>query len=245
VPTRRGDIVALTLDAQLSQGLRDLALKNDCSLFMLLAALLQIQMHLLSGQSDIVIGTPVAGRQRLELESQVGFYLNLLPLRLRHEGDGSFVDVLTQMRGIVLDALTHQAYPFDRLVEEMPGYRPANRHPLFDVLLILQNNEPLRLALPGIEARALRDVSASAKYDLNFMVEDKPALELLLEYAADLFDAPSAERIARQFGTLAAAVVDDPLATVTMLAERIGLAAAPSPVLAPEGERAQLLAEGW
>jgi amino acid adenylation domain-containing protein len=244
-PTRRGDIVAVTLDADLSSRLRELALSHEASLFMVLAALVQVQMHLLSGQADVVVGTPVAGRQRLELEPQVGFYLNLLPLRLMHDGSQTFAATLAAMRAVALDALAHQAYPFDRLVEESAGATPANRHPLFDVLLILQNNEPLRLDLADVDARALRDVSITAKYDLNFMFEDKPSLELLLEYAVDLFDRSTAANIAREFAALAAAVANDPRITVAELAERIGRSAAMPPMIAAGAGRAQLLAESW
>jgi non-ribosomal peptide synthetase component F len=202
-------------------------------------------MHLLSGQADVVIGTPVAGRQRLELEPQVGFYLNLLPLRAAHDSGRMFVTVLADMRGVVLDALAHQAYPFDRLVEEIAGPRAANRHPLFDVLLILQNNDPLRLDLQDVKARALRDVSITAKYDLNFMFEDKPSLELLLEYAVDLFDRSSAADIAQEFVALAAAVANDPRLTVAELADRIGRPAATPPMIVAGADRAQLLAGSW
>jgi hypothetical protein len=244
-PTRRGDIVALTLDADLSSQLRELALSHEASLFMVLAALVQVQMHLLSGQADIVVGTPVAGRQRFELEPQVGFYLNLLPLRLMHDGSRIFAATLAEMRAVVLDALAHQAYPFDRLVEETAGPTPANRHPLFDVLLILQNNDPLRLDLADINARALRDVSITAKYDLNFMFEDKPSLELLLEYAVDLFDRSSAADIAQEFVALAAAAANDPRITVAELAERIGRPPAMPPMIAAGADSTQLLAESW
>ena len=244
-PTSRGDIVALALDAGLSSQLRELALSHEASLFMVLAALVQVQMHLLSGQADITVGTPVAGRQRLELEPQVGFYLNLLPLRLMHDGGRTFAATLAEMRTVVLDALAHQAYPFDRLVEESAGPTPANRHPLFDVLLILQNNDPLRPDLADIDARPLRDVSITAKYDLNFMFEDKPSLELLLEYAVDLFDRSSAADIAQEFVALAAAVANDPRITVAELAERIGRAAAMPPMIAAGADRPQLLAESW
>jgi acyl carrier protein len=222
VPSRRGDIVNVTLDEGLSRRLRELALSHETSLFMVLATLVHIQMHLMSGKADITIGTPVAGRQRLELEPQVGFYLNLLPL----------------------DALTHQAYPFDRLVEEIGGAWPANRHPLFDVLLILQNNDPLRLDLPEVKVRALKDVSITAKYDLNFMFEDRPSLELLLEYAVDVFDRSTAAGITQDLVALAAAVAENPSITLPEFADRIGRPPA-APVLGGDADAAQSFVESW
>ena len=212
----------VTLDERLSRRLRELALGHEASLFMVLATLVHVQMHLLSGKADIVVGTPVAGRQRLELEAQVGFYLNLLPLRATHDSSRTFAAALANMRAVVLDALAHQAYPFDRLVEEIGGVWPANRHPLFDVLLILQNNDPLRLDLPDVTTQPLRDVSITAKYDLNFMFEDRPSLELLLEYAVDLFDRSTAANIARDLVALAAAVAEDPRTPLPEPADRHG-----------------------
>jgi amino acid adenylation domain-containing protein len=244
VPTQRGDIVAITLDERLSRQLRELALEHEASLFMVLATLVHVQMHLLSGKADVTIGTPVAGRHLLELEPQVGFYLNLLPLRAAHDSSRTFAAALADMRAVVLDAFAHQAYPFDRLVEEIGGVWPANRQPLFDVLLILQNNDPLRLDLPDVKAQALRDVSITAKYDLNFMFEDRPLLELLLEYAVDLFDHSSAASIAQDLAALAAAVAEDPSITLAELADRTGRSAAAA-MIARDSGAAQLLAESW
>jgi amino acid adenylation domain-containing protein len=247
VPSGRGGIVHATLGEEVSAALRVLARNHGATLFMVLSALVQVQLHLLSGQDDIVLGTPVAGRQTVELERQIGFYLNLLPLRTRLGGDVSFQGLLSTVRSTVLDAFTHEAFPFDRLVEELEPPRQDGRHPLFDVLLILQNNEPVRLDLPGVATTILRDASISAKYDLNYMVEDKPALELLLEYSADLFNEATAQRIADAFAELAEAVAADPGIAVAGLHTRF----APTPPaavmahLTDAGGGEDLLMEGW
>lgn len=220
-----GAIVDAGLDQPLSDALRALARAHDTTLFVVLAALVRAHLHLLSGDTDIVLGTPVAGRDRVELEGLIGFHLNLLPLRARTGGTACVAALIESERAAALDAFAHQTHPFDRLVEELDPPRLPGRQPLFDVILILQNNDPPRLSLPGVEARLIRDVSVSAKYDLNYMVEDRPALHLALEYATDLFDPATAERLARQFVALARAATETPEATLAELRERAGLAA--------------------
>lgn len=228
-----GAIVDAPLDQPLSDALRALARAHDTTLFVVLAALVRAHLHLLSGDTDIVLGTPVAGRDRVELEGLIGFHLNLLPLRLRTGGNASVAALIDAERAAALDAFAHQAHPFNRLVEELDPPRLPGRQPLFDVVLILQNNEPPRLSLPGVEARLIRDVSVSAKYDLNYMVEDRPALHLALEYATDLFDPTTAERLARQFVALARAATETPGATLAELREPAGLAAPAEAVPVP------------
>jgi acyl carrier protein len=221
-PTHRGGIASVTFGASLSEGLRAFAVKHDVSLFMVMTALVQLQMHLLSGQPDIVIGTPVAGRQHIELEHQIGLYLNLLPLRLAHDGEQAFSQLLAAARTTVLEALQHQSLPFDCLVEAIGITPMPSRQPLFDVLLILQNNAAPHLDLRGLRSRILADVTVSAKYDLNYMIEDRTEIELLLEYSSDLFDHETAVRMAEEFVAIAAAVVETPGMTATDVAKELG-----------------------
>ncbi|PWC90784.1 hypothetical protein TSH100_01765 [Azospirillum sp. TSH100] len=243
-----GAIVNVTLDTALTAGINALARRHDTTLFVVLAALVRAQMHLLSGDTDIVVGTPVAGRALVELEGLIGFHLNLLALRVAVPTDMPFDGLLAAEHAMALDAFTHQAYPFDRLVEELNPPREAGRQPLFDVLLILQNNEPLRLSLPGAVTAPIRDVSVSAKYDLNYMFEDRSEIELALEYAADLFDRDTAGRLAGQFVDLARAAVDVPSATLAELGDMAGLTAASgamAPALLLTGSADDELMDAW
>jgi len=222
-PSGRGGIVTAIVDEATSVRLRHLARERDAGLLTVLAALLHVQAHILTGAADVTIGTPVAGRDHVDLEGQIGFYLNLLALRATVVGDRSFNRLLDEERTVVLDAFAHQSHPFDRLVEDVDPPRGAGRHPLFDCLLILQNNDPLRLSLDGVEAEPIRDAGVSAKCDLNYMIEDRPALELNLEFAADLFDEATAARFAEQFVALARAVAEDPDRTPADLRSLLGL----------------------
>ncbi len=211
-PSGAGRIVPAIMDDALTAGLNALARRADTSLFVLLTALVRLHLALLSGDEDIVIGTPVAGRDRLELEPQVGFYLNMLALRGQVREGAAFADLLAAERALVLDAFAHQAFPFDALVEAVGPAEEEGRAPLFDVVVILQNNDPVRLDLGSATGIALRDASVSAKYDLNFMFEEKPHLELLLEYSSDLFDAETIAALAGDFVRLARTVVAAPQA---------------------------------
>jgi iturin family lipopeptide synthetase A len=247
---RAGAIVPFALGTALSRDLRDLARRHDASLFALLGALVRVQLALLSGQDDVTIGTPVAGRNLLELEGQVGFYLNLLALRGSVAPDDTMRDVLRAERALVLDAFAHDAYPFDLLVEDLARPPEPGRQPLFDVLLILQNNEPAVLDLAGSTARPLTDTSVSAKYDLNYMVEGEDELTLLLEYAADLFDPGTARAIAEDFAILARAAVADPGVTVGQLRLLVRRDTAlpeiiPDALAAAHGAEAVDHADGW
>ena len=208
-PSQAGALLQVRLEPALAAALEARARAADCSLFMLLLAILQVQLHALSGADEVVIGTPVAGRNHVDLEAQIGFYLNLLPLRLGLGGASRFSELLASARAVALDAFAHQDYPFDRLVEELAPVRIPGRQPLFDLLLILQNNDPPRLALPGARTELLRDATVSAKYDLNYMFERDDGLSLTIEYATELFDAPTVERFAAEFQRIAAIVAVD------------------------------------
>ncbi|MFG1420391.1 amino acid adenylation domain-containing protein [Roseixanthobacter liquoris] len=211
-PSGAGRIVPAIMDDALTVALNAVARRADTSLFVLLTALVRLHLALLSGDEDIVIGTPVAGRDRLELEPQVGFYLNMLALRGQVREGVAFADLLAAERALVLDAFAHQGFPFDALVEAVGPAEEEGRAPLFDVVVILQNNDPVRLDLGAATGVALRDASVSAKYDLNFMFEEKPHLELLLEYSSDLFDAETIAAMAADFVRLARAVTAAPQA---------------------------------
>ena len=220
VPSGRGAIEYRVFDETVSAALRDLAARHQATLFMVLTALLQTQMSLRSGQDHIVVGTPVAGRDTVEVESQVGFYLNMVAMRAVLHGEASFVSHVKAVRSAVIEAFDHATLPFDRLVEDLDVSPLPGRHPLFDVVLILQNNDPVTLDLPGIVAHPLRDETVSAKYDLNYMIDDKPALELLLEYALDLFDPATGAALADEFVALARTVVAEPEISLTDLRSR-------------------------
>jgi len=214
----RGGMVTTAFDREVSTALRTLAREEGTSLFAVLTALVFAQLHGLSRQNDITIGTPVAGRSREELEGQIGFYLNMLPLRQRLEPGMSFRELTRRTATVAVAALDNRDYPFDLLVEDLGPTVEPGRSPLFDVVLILQNLDPVRLELEGARTTTARDASVSAKYDLNYMVEERETLELLLEYAADIFDEKTATRFADGLVRAAETVVGDPNASLETVA---------------------------
>ncbi|HYH08468.1 MAG TPA: amino acid adenylation domain-containing protein [Thermoanaerobaculia bacterium] len=210
----RGAMIVRTFDAQLSEALRTLAREQQTTLFAVTTAVLTLLLAQRSGQRDVVVGTPIAGRNHVDLEAQVGFYLNLLPLRTRVDRTESVRALVRSATETIAGAFEHQDYPFDLLVENLGGARDASHHPLFDVLHILQNNERMRMDLRGVRIEERPDRSASAKYDLNFMIEDRPLLELKLEYSSDLFDRATAASLADDYLRIAQAMTSRPDAAV-------------------------------
>jgi amino acid adenylation domain-containing protein len=206
-------------EIRLPGGLRDqaaaLARTRGASLFMVLLAAFQALLHRLSGQDDLSVGTPVAGRNRAEIENLIGFFVNTLVLRSDGSGDPSFETFLTRTRGRALGAMAHQDVPFERLVEELAPERDLARSPLFEVVFTLQNavnsGGGMRLELPGVTLSALPIETGIAKFDLTLSLAEAPdGLEGSLEYSRDLFDRPTVTRLAGHFETFLAAALAEP-----------------------------------
>ena len=178
-----------------SKEIRDAAVKisqvHDASLFMTLLASTNVLLHLYSGQRDLVVGTPIAGRNHSELESQIGLFTNTLAIRTQLKKHQSFADLLIQTRETLLEAYRHQQYPFDLLVEQLDLVRDMSRSPLFDVLVVLQNTslEGTFAQIEGVEIENYGVEDELAKYDLTFnFSESEEGLYLKLNYNTDLFE---------------------------------------------------------
>src|SRR6185369_14775725 len=173
----------------LSRRVRSVARSEGVTLFMLLAAAFDVLLHRYSCQEDIVIGTGVANRNRLETEGLIGFFLNSLVLRTNLSGDPSFRELLTRVREMTLGAYAHQSLPFERLVEAMKPERSLNRNPLFQVWFILQNVPMPSLNLSGLTLTPVEVEPQSSRFDLGMGLVDTPSgLGGWLEYNKDLFD---------------------------------------------------------
>ncbi len=195
VASHRGGSVALTLPASLHGGLVDLARASGASLFMVLQAGLAALLTRLGSGEDIAIGSPIAGRTDSALDELVGFFVNTLVLRTDTSGNPSFRELVGRVRAGNLAAYGHQELPFERLVEVLNPARSLARHPLFQVMLVLQNNAEAGLELAGLDVRFEPVAGASAKFDLSLSlgerrgVDGSPAgISGALEYASDLFE---------------------------------------------------------
>jgi amino acid adenylation domain-containing protein len=209
--TFRGAIQPLALSQTLSRELAGLASAEGTTLFMVVLAAFQLLLSRWSGQRDIVVGTPTAGRTHRQIEGSVGFFLNTLALRTDLSGNPTFRELLAQVREVTLGAYAHQELPFERLVQELQPVRDPSRQLVFQVLLTMQNAPWQRLDLPGLTVSRLRAEAQTAKFDLSLYIEEMPlGLRGIIEYAADLFEASTIGRLVIHFCTLLEAIVADP-----------------------------------
>ncbi|WP_426210230.1 amino acid adenylation domain-containing protein [Massilia sp. TWP1-3-3] len=233
VQSMRGATLRFTVDEEVRLGLAKLARAGSGTLFMVLLAAFKVLLMRWSGQQDVVVGSPIANRNRREIEELIGFFVNTLVLRTELGGDPSFEQLVQRVREGALQAFAHQDLPFERLVEELQPHREANYTPLFRVMFALQNAPLGNLTLPGLELERLEVRSGSAKFDLTlFMWEEAQGLTGEVEYSSDLFDAATIERLVAAMRGLLAEVVRTPQARLSQLGREHGAA------------RAQLLL-GW
>ncbi|PHM70060.1 non-ribosomal peptide synthetase [Xenorhabdus kozodoii] len=228
-----GGYVEIALSPALSAGLRSLSQRHGTTLFMTLMAGWAILLSRLSGQKDLVIGTPIANRQHSELEPLIGFFVNTLALRLQLDGNPTVSALLTQVKTHALEAYAHQDLPFEQLVEALKPPRSLSHSPIFQVMMSVDNTPGQQnITLPNITIREMNLAENSSHFDLSLAISDtEQGLVGGLEYASDLFDHASVERIAGYLQTLLTAMVEDDAQPVENL-----------PLLQPD-QRTQLLVD--
>ncbi|AOJ36098.1 non-ribosomal peptide synthetase [Burkholderia metallica] len=214
VQSFRGDSVSFTLSPALSSRLKQLALAEGATPFMVYLAALQHLLARLTGQNDIVIGTPVAGRTDRLVEGLIGFFVNTLVLRTDVSGNPTFRQLLARAKETTVQAYAHQDLPFERLVEELKPVRTRSVPPVFQVLLALHNYPEEGLNLPGMRLEHLDSGFATAhaaKRDLSLhLTESADGLHGVLVYSTDLFERATIERFVSQFHTLLEAASAEP-----------------------------------
>jgi amino acid adenylation domain-containing protein len=192
----RGAIVRAELP--LANGLRELGAAQGATSFMVLLSGVYALLHHLTHQADLIVGTPVSGRERAEVEALIGFFVNVLPLRLDVSGDPSARELIASVRRVARDALAHQDYPFDRLVEILNPVRDLTRSPVFTVMLIFQSGDvegEMLSSFDGVELHALPLDWQTAKFDLQFFIkETDEGFSVSLEYNTDIFRERTAQR---------------------------------------------------
>ncbi|WP_420709127.1 amino acid adenylation domain-containing protein, partial [Streptomyces sp. AS58] len=217
VATHRGGTVDLRIDGELHERITGLARAEGVTEFTVLQAALATLLFRLGAGADIPIGTSLAGRTDESLDELVGFFVNTLVLRTDISGEPSFRELMHRVRERGLDAFAHQDVPFERLVEDVAPTRSMARHPLFQVMLALQNAAPASLTLPGVETRLLNTGDRPAKFDLDFQLRETHTGGLTgsVVYATDLFDHGTAESLAERFLRILDSVTADPAQPVT------------------------------
>jgi len=209
--THQGGIVAGFLSPGRVDALRSFSKQHGATLFMTLLAAFNVLLHRYSGQSDILIGAPIAGRSWTETEGLIGLFINTLVLRTDFTGDPSFRELLGQVRQVALEAYAHQDLPFEKLVEELQPERNLSHTPLFQVMFDFLNTPFQTLKLSGLNITRLDLAEDSSIYDLSLLVsEEASGLHIAFEYAADLFDPATIERMLGHFEVLLEGIVADP-----------------------------------
>ncbi|MBV9790045.1 MAG: AMP-binding protein, partial [Chloroflexi bacterium] len=199
------------IDPELTAQLHALSQREDVTLFMTLLATFNVLLSRYTGQHDLVVGSPVAGRSAPDVEPLIGFFVNMLALRTDLSGNPSFRDLLARVRETCLAAYAHQDLSFEQLVEALQPQRDLSRTPIFQVLFALQNTPHIEISLPELTATPFEVENTTAKYDLSVtLTETDGGLACTIEYRTDLFAPATIARLAAHFQTLLAAVVRDP-----------------------------------
>ncbi|MEB3358050.1 MAG: amino acid adenylation domain-containing protein [Synechococcales bacterium] len=228
----QGNTHIMRLDSTLSQQINALAQKHQVTLFMVLLAAFQLLLRRYSGQHDIVVGSPIANRQRAELEPLLGFFINTLALRTQIDDSDTVSQLLSQVRRTTLDAYAHQDVPFEQIVDALQLKRTLAHSPLFQVLFVLQNAPMAALELPDLALTPLVEETHIAKFDLTLEIEDSDqGLVGYWIYNSDLFEADTIARMGCHFEILLTAMVEDESQLVGTL-----------PLLSP-AERQQILVD--
>jgi amino acid adenylation domain-containing protein len=226
----RGKTETFTLSKELAERLKDLSREQHVTLFMTLLAAFQILLHRYTGQNDIVVGSPIAGRTRVEVEGLIGFFVNTLVLRNDPSGNPTFREFLARVRKNALDAYSHQDAPFDKLVEALQPERDLGRNPFFQVMFQLGNYPTQSVSLRDLNIEEYDFSSDIAKFDLSVgLRDDVRGLTGSIEYRTDLFDPTTIERMVGHFQTLLKGIVSNPEQPISEL-----------PLLT-EGEKHQLV----
>lgn len=221
----QGNTTHFVIDPTLTRRINEVCRQNDATLFMVLLAATHVFLYRYSGQTDIVIGTPMAGRNHQDLEGQIGFYINMLPLKTAFDPQQSFQNLLLAVKQTALGAYAHDTYPFIQLVEDLKLGSNQSRTNLFDVVVQMQDAQPQGLQTPslaGIQVKEFRAAAQASKYDLtfNFMPTDHH-IAVGIEYSTGLFRDATLEKMKAQFLALLEAAIQYPVTSVNELKKRL------------------------
>ena len=218
IQTFQGKIERFQLDSKLTQELKALSQQSGCTLFMTLLAAFGVVLSRYSGQTDIVIGSAIANRNRREIEGLIGFFVNTLALRLDLSEKPSFAAFLKQVQAVTQDAYEHQDLPFEMLVEELQLERRLDRNPLVQVGFVLQNAANEAWNLPGLTVEEMSWELDSVRFDLEVhLSEVNDGIAGLCCYNIDLFDSPMIARLLQHFQNILRAIIANPQQSVSLL----------------------------
>ncbi|MDF5727434.1 MAG: non-ribosomal peptide synthase/polyketide synthase, partial [Rhizonema sp. PD38] len=218
VQTFNGAHLEFALSVELTQKLVKLSHELGCTLFMTLLAAYNTLLYRYTGQTDILVGTPIANRDRTEIEGLIGFFVNTLVMRTNLDQNPSFSELLPRLREMALSAYAHQDLPFEMLVEALQPERDMSHTPLFQVMFVLQNTPASQLELTGLSVSELPIETSTVKFDLTLVMENTgTGLFGWWQYNTDLFDSSTIERMMGHFSTLLEGIVDNPNERISQL----------------------------
>nr|WP_211178745.1 non-ribosomal peptide synthetase [Brasilonema octagenarum] len=218
VQTFAGAYQQFTLSVELTDRLVKLSQEQGCTLFMTLLAAYDTLLYRYTGQADILVGTPIANRDRSEIEGLIGFFVNTLVMRSNLAGNPSFSELLGRVREVALGAYAHQNLPFEMLVEALQPERDLSYTPLFQVMFALQNASTSQVELTGLTVTPLITEGTTAKFDLTLIMQNTATgLVGFWEYNTDLFDASTIERLTGHFVTLLEGIIANPQQQISQL----------------------------
>lgn len=208
--TFRGALHPVSIPARQREALQAIARENGATLYMTLLAAFYVLLYRLTGQSDLVVGSPIANRSRSEFEEIVGFFANTLALRADFAPTDSFTDVLSTVRRITTNGFAHQEVPFESVVEAVDPARNPSTSPIFQVMFQLNNTPFQEMELPGVSLEPIHVDAGISSFDLTLVLKQRQdRLDGVFEYNVDLFEASTIRRFARAFRTLLGGIVDD------------------------------------
>ena len=214
--TYRGSSCSTVLSEELSRALKALCQRENATLFMTLLAAFKVLLYRYTGQTDVIVGSPIANRNMKEVETLIGFFINTLTLRTDLSGDPSFQEVLDRVRTVTLGAYAHQDMPFEKLLEELHLERDMSRTPLFQVFFNMLNIPYDRIDMPGVTTEILAPPEVGAKFDLTlYAIEQSDRIRLHLAYNADLFSPERIAEMIEQLTFLLSQIVEQPDARIS------------------------------
>ena len=222
IKTYEGKSISKSYDQQLLKNFNTLCLSQGTTLFMGLLAAVNTLIYKYTDQVDIIVGTPIAGREDDELQSQIGLFVNTLALRTQFDAKYNFKELLANVKEVTLGAYEHQIYPFDEIVEQLPLKRDMSRNPLFDVMVAFQNTDNLKVNLNELGDFTIKEYKTNgnniSKFDLEFIFEETvKGIDLVLIYNTDLYKEEFISNILNHFEVLLKSIVSEPECTLSLL----------------------------
>jgi len=210
VQTFNGKTISMRVDGALSAAIKKLSQEQGATVFMTLLAAFQTLLHRYSGQDEILVGSPIANRNRSETENLIGFFVNNIVLKSDFYDNPEFSELLRRVRENTLNAYAHQDVPFEQIVDALVSKREMSHAPLFQVMFVMQNLPQSKFELPGLTMRSAEEEAGTAKFDLSLIVTEGPDhFNFSFEFNTDLFDESTIVRMQRHLTNLLRAVTED------------------------------------